>query len=142
MLAWIWAPGGLTYVNAGHNPPYLLRGGGDRVALGTSGIGIGLQRYPTFLEVAVDLRPGDRLFCFTDGVTEAIDRRDEIYDDDRLMRVLDTLPGHLSAEAVTSGVLEDVGRFTAGAESRDDITVLAARFGRFPPAPAERGRSN
>jgi sigma-B regulation protein RsbU (phosphoserine phosphatase) len=87
----------LTYTNAGHNPPVLLRAGGERQLLDTGGLLVGISATATYEEATLDLRPGDRLILYTDGVTEAARADGEMFGEDRLYAALAGLPASLDA---------------------------------------------
>ena len=72
------------------------------------------------------LDPGDILFLFTDGLSEARDGHDREYGTDRVARILRDNAG-LPARKLAAAVLSDVGSFTAGAPQYDDVTVLVVR---------------
>ena len=117
----------LRYCNAGHNPPYLLRlqGGHDR--LGLTGVPFGVDaELPCQIDEVV-LLPGDALFLFSDGITEAFDAADEEFGSARLEAALRAVRGGSAAELV-SGVLEATTVFADGADQSDDITCLALVF--------------
>lgn len=123
--------GQLRYVNAGHNPPYLLRAdGGVSVLPRTGGMAVAVSEGFPYRAGSVELGAGDQLFLYTDGVTEAFDPDGQEYGDQRLERTLRTLmaePGHAPAQ-IAAGVLADVHAFERGAPQADDITCVALRY--------------
>jgi phosphoserine phosphatase RsbU/P len=112
----------LTYVNAGHNRPMLLRSGGvDELA--RTGVAVGLLPGASYEEAQLTLEVGDLLFIFSDGVTEAMNERFEEFGEARLLEVLHAsrdLPAGQIVEAVTRAVTA----FTGEAPVSDDITML------------------
>ncbi|HEV2302181.1 MAG TPA: SpoIIE family protein phosphatase [Stellaceae bacterium] len=119
--------GRLRYCNAGHNPPYLLRGEGENEALPATGCPFGISTgLPHGIGETV-MRPGDALFLYTDGITEAFDTQGEEYGAARLESALEAARG-LGASGLVAHVLAGVARFAAGAEQSDDITALALRY--------------
>src|SRR5260370_34863304 len=78
------ASGVLRYCNAGHNPPYLLRAAGGRETLKATGIPFGVDGDLPYRIAETVLAPGDALFLFSDGITEAFDPGGEIFGDVRL----------------------------------------------------------
>jgi sigma-B regulation protein RsbU (phosphoserine phosphatase) len=120
--------GALSLASAGHEPPVLLRADGTRefVPVPTEGpLGVDVaQGYPAWRG---RLKPGDTLFTYTDGVTEAFDRDNHAYGTDRLLAALDPA---LDAEGQCRAVVRSVHRFADGAPQSDDITVLAIRYKR------------
>ena len=114
--------GELTYSNAGHNYPYILS---DKLtALNTeSGIIAGSFSDIEFPEYTVKMKAGDRLFLYTDGITEAENKEGKLFDDGRLEKVLSD---HIRSDAkgVLNAVTEEINSFTHGAEQSDDMTML------------------
>lgn len=125
------ASGALAYVNAGHNPTYLLTKDGELSPLEGAGIAVGFTAKAAYREHALTLSPGDRLFLYTDGVTEAFSTERELFGEERLEKVLRDGAALPLADWMDS-VLAAVDRFAAGAEPSDDITCLALGF---RPAP-------
>ena len=123
--------GHVRYVNAGHNPPYLLRGDGSVAPLArTGGVAVAVSEGFVYRHGSVDLQAGDQLFLYTDGVTEAFDTDGQEYGDARLAQALhaalaatDHAPAHIAAQ-----VLADVHAFERGAPQADDITCVALRY--------------
>jgi sigma-B regulation protein RsbU (phosphoserine phosphatase) len=122
------ASGTFTYVNAGHNPPLLF--GRDGVSpLDRGGVILGIM--PSFLpyEVgSIELRQGDLLVLYTDGVSEALNVEREEYGEERL-RALFESDRECSAAGAIERLREDVLAFTSGAPQSDDITILSLRRG-------------
>jgi sigma-B regulation protein RsbU (phosphoserine phosphatase) len=118
--------GGLAWVNAGHNAPFVLRGSGGVERLGSSGPPLGVLADAAYREERALLGPGDLLVVFTDGVTEAEDASEVEFGDARLEQMLRGSVA-LPANEVCRRVLDAVAEFEAGAEQHDDITVVAAR---------------
>jgi sigma-B regulation protein RsbU (phosphoserine phosphatase) len=75
----------------------------------------------------LELEPGDMLVLFSDGVSEAMNREEDFYGEERLLAALANASDATPAEAVTR-VLADVRAFTDGAKQSDDITILAVRY--------------
>jgi serine phosphatase RsbU (regulator of sigma subunit) len=116
------ATGAFHYVNAGHNPPFLLRPSGP-VRLGTTGIALGVVGNMAFESRGETLASGERLFLFTDGITEAFDAADREYGEDRLK---DFLVGHarLPSPELIESVRVDVLAFCGSTPPRDDMTMM------------------
>ncbi len=118
--------GALTYVNAGHNPPFLLPASGPTRRLEPNGMALGLLPDTPFAPDATVLGPGDHLFLYTDGLTEAANPADEEFGDDRLRTALESrrdAPGPKLIEEVIAEVL----RFCGPVKPRDDMTLLSLR---------------
>ena len=119
--------GELVYSNAGHNPPYVLRQGGAVESLGDRhGPLAGARRGIAYGESRGTLRPGDTLLAYTDGVTEAINARGELFSPPRLAALLETAPSP-SPRKLVDGIVEAVNAFAEAAEQADDITLLAVQ---------------
>jgi serine phosphatase RsbU (regulator of sigma subunit) len=118
--------GALTYVNAGHNPPFLLPASGPTRRLEPNGMALGLLADTPFTPDATVLGPGDHLFLYTDGLTEAANPADQEFGDDRLRIALESrreAPGPALIEEVIAEVL----RFCGPVKPRDDMTLLSLR---------------
>lgn len=118
----------IQYTNAGHNPPLLCRASSriDRLDV-RHGPVLGAVDDVRYGESVVQLEPGDVLLLFTDGVTEALDPREQLFTEARLRDTL-TNDGLASAEEAARAVVAAVESFAGGAEQADDITVLALRY--------------
>ena len=121
--------GRLVYTNAGHNPPLVRRSDGRVERLATRhGPVLGAIEAISFGESEAQLFAGDSLVMYTDGVSEALDRDDNLYGECRLHAVLNGAVG-VSAKELVSAVVADVDSFAKGAEQADDITLLAFQYG-------------
>jgi serine phosphatase RsbU (regulator of sigma subunit) len=116
--------GVLRYCNAGHNPPYLLRVAGGRETLPLTGIPFGIDEGHPYRIAEAVLRPGDALFLYSDGITEALSPTGEEFGTAGLEAALEEARGGAAARIV-GHVLDRTTRFAAGAEQSDDITSLA-----------------
>jgi sigma-B regulation protein RsbU (phosphoserine phosphatase) len=113
----------LTYTNAGHNPPLLMRKDGALERLEKGGLVLGIFPDSSFAQGEVDLAAGDRLLLFTDGVSEAENPDQQEFGEARLASALRTAPGE-SAEALQQYVMAEVTEFCAS-HFHDDASVLA-----------------
>ena len=117
----------LTYVNAGHNYPYLLHADGTIVRLDKGGMILGVMKSPfPYEQERVTLRPGDMLVLFTDGVSEAMSRDMEEFGEERLEAVVRAHSG-VTAQAVTVAIHHHVQEFTRGTAQSDDITMMIVK---------------
>jgi sigma-B regulation protein RsbU (phosphoserine phosphatase) len=117
--------GSFTYTNAGHLPPVLVRdGAGSR--LDVNGTVVGAFPFSVYGESRVDLRSGDLLVCFTDGVTEPENEYGEMFGEDRLTDLV-VRNAHRPETEIIDIVLESVRQWTASEELQDDMTMLLAR---------------
>lgn len=119
--------GEVTYANAGHNPPYVLRSQGylEPVAQ-TDGIALAVFEGMDFELGHLTLAPGDGLFMYTDGVTEAFNPDGEMFETDRLEALLTAHMGS-PVDDVPAAIQAAVKAFEAGGPQTDDITCLMAR---------------
>jgi sigma-B regulation protein RsbU (phosphoserine phosphatase) len=119
----------LSYLNAGHNPPVLLKRRGESYVverLGEGGTVIGLFEETDYPQGGQILEEGSLLVAFTDGVTEAMNREGEEWGEERL---IETVRGadQLPAAEIIHRIFGAVDSFRDGAEQRDDITLLVLR---------------
>ena len=120
--------GSVVYANAGHNPPCLMHADGRVEALpGTRGIALAVAEGFQFAEGLVTLAPGDGLFMFTDGITEASAPDDQLYGDARLMAVLADLRT-LPVREIPDRMVALIKQYESGLAQADDITCLMARW--------------
>jgi sigma-B regulation protein RsbU (phosphoserine phosphatase) len=120
------ATGHLAYVNAGHNPPIILRGGRESERLMCGGPVVGVFESIGFDEGSVELGGDAILVAFTDGVTEALDRAGEEFGEERLVAAVEAA-ADLGAEAIRDAVLERVAAWSAGTPQHDDLTLVIAK---------------
>ncbi|MDH3788296.1 MAG: SpoIIE family protein phosphatase [Xanthomonadales bacterium] len=124
--------GECRFTNAGHNPPYIRRRDGKLEILSQRhGPIIGAMEDLAYKESSVDLGMGDQLFIFTDGVTEAMDKEDNLFSEKRLEDHLESSMGS-SVEDLVSDTLLSVEKYADGAEQADDITMLACSLLKEP----------
>ncbi|HET9528810.1 MAG TPA: SpoIIE family protein phosphatase, partial [Blastocatellia bacterium] len=119
----------LTYVNAGHNAPTLLRKKGDEweiIRLDAGGAVVGLLRGFPYSQASVTLEPGDTLVAFTDGISEAMNPADEEWGEENLIETVKLCEG-LGASDTIGRIVEAADRFAAGAKQHDDMTLIVVR---------------
>lgn len=117
--------GMLHYVNAGHLPPVITRRGAPARKLLPTGPAIGLMKGASFQVDEAPLDPGDLLFVYTDGATEARDGSEGFFSEERLMQIVDAVPD--GATGLLRRVKDAVREFTREAPPWDDLTLLAIR---------------
>jgi sigma-B regulation protein RsbU (phosphoserine phosphatase) len=115
----------LTYTNAGHLPPLLVRRGEVR-ALDVNGMVVGAFPFANYDDSSLFLAPGDLLVCYTDGVVEPENEFGEMFGEQQLRDLL-VKSAHLEPEQILSNVLDAVQRHTGSPEMQDDLTMLIAR---------------
>jgi sigma-B regulation protein RsbU (phosphoserine phosphatase) len=120
------ASGRLVYSNAGHNAPLVVSADGAVARLEAGGLILGILEEAAYETGEVTLAPGDRLALFTDGVTEAMDERDEQWGEERLVELLRSGAG-LDSAALVGRIVEAVRRFEGDRGASDDVTLIVAR---------------
>jgi phosphoserine phosphatase RsbU/P len=124
--------GDLRFTNAGHNAPYHLNGNGPTPVTACKGRPLGVRDNSAYETGRLTLAPGEQIYLYTDGVTEAANRKDELFTEERLEAVLRDVAGH-PANAIIKAVADAVLSFAGGAPQSDDITALAMRRVSDPP---------
>ena len=120
--------GQLDYCNAGHNRPIVFSAHeGLRKAADGGGVIAGLYEGAKYDGGSLKLEPGDGLLLYTDGVTEAFDAADAMFDDHRLETAL-AATAHAPVDEIVKGLVRDVKAFVGSAPQSDDITVMAVRY--------------
>ncbi len=116
--------GKLTFVNAGHNPPVIIRKDNkpEFIKQHSGFVLAGMEGFK-YKEEEITLNKGDEMFFYTDGVTEATDTHNELFGEDRLLECLDKCKGKVLADQLLD-VKTDIDRFVKGAEQFDDITMM------------------
>ncbi len=120
--------GVFRYSNGGHNPPRLVRSDSRVEALpATQNLVLGVAPGHQYRNAEVRLAPGDTLFLYTDGITEAQNTHEEEFGEERLDVKLASL-GQVSTRDIVAAVVDEVRTFTGEAPQSDDITCIALRF--------------
>ncbi len=120
--------GELIYTNAGHNAPLLLRSDGTAEYFPESNSTIvGIDEEARYHESTIMLSPGEIIFLYTDGITEASSSSEELFSDERLEREISTFPKG-SMELLVKSMQERMEHFSDGVPQTDDITMLALRY--------------
>ncbi|MDH5467146.1 MAG: SpoIIE family protein phosphatase [Candidatus Aminicenantes bacterium] len=120
--------GEVLYSSAGHNPPLFLCRDKEAEYLGTpGGIAVGALEGLSFKTERLVLHPGECLFMYTDGVTEAANLRDELFSEKKLRDDLSPLRDRPIKDIVSS-LMEKIEDFSQGAPQADDITVMILKY--------------
>jgi len=120
--------GEMSYVNAGHNPPLLKRKDGRYEWLKSRpGFVLAGMESVRYRESSIRLEDGDRLFLYTDGVTEATNAQQELFGEERLQDALNN-QGDSSIRELLISVKEQIDGFVGEAEQFDDITMLGIEY--------------
>jgi sigma-B regulation protein RsbU (phosphoserine phosphatase) len=123
------AAGMLEFVRASHPPPLLLRRGEVSELYSGGSFPVGLIEQATFKAATIQLEPDDTLLLYSDGVTEALDRDQNMFGAERLKEALGR-QDDLALGSLQAGILGAVERFAGGASQSDDITLLVVRYRR------------
>jgi serine phosphatase RsbU (regulator of sigma subunit)/pSer/pThr/pTyr-binding forkhead associated (FHA) protein len=133
------ASGRLDYVNAGHNPPILVRAEGTVEKLAAGGLVLGIFESVIYEGGAVVMEPGDMLVIYSDGVTETWDPDGEEFGEDKLV-ALAVEDRAKSADDLQNAILCEIERFEQGARATDDRTLLVLKREAHARAAARCGR--
>lgn len=119
----------ITYSNAGHFEQFFIRDENTKILTGlqSGNRPLGVIRDEKFNEKTISYKSSDALFMYTDGITEAINSREEQYGDDRLKTILEE-KRNMSAADMIKQVIDHVALFTGDTEQFDDMTMMAVRF--------------
>ena len=116
----------LTYTNAGHNFPFLLARDGNLRKLEKGGIILGMLDSFVYEEETVQLNPHDLMLLYTDGLTEAMNQRDEMFEEERLLRLLKDNQ-EISAEKLSQKIVDSVLSFQGNLPQGDDMTLVLVK---------------
>ncbi|HMN25907.1 MAG TPA: PP2C family protein-serine/threonine phosphatase, partial [Ignavibacteriaceae bacterium] len=115
-----------NYVNAGHNPPLLIRNS-KITKLEIGGMILGVMKTITpYKSESIQLQKDDVLVLFTDGISEAMNKKSEEFSDEALEKLSLEMAG-ASAETILKRIQSEVQSFTSGATQSDDITLLVVK---------------
>ncbi len=120
------ATGNFQYVNAGHNPPYLVHASGEIEQLSVGGLLLGMFPEATYESATLKLQAGDVLVLYSDGVTEARNDDDDEYGEERLTAFLAKNRG-LDPEKLVESLIRTVNEFSKDGKPGDDVTVSVIR---------------
>ncbi|MBZ5619302.1 MAG: SpoIIE family protein phosphatase [Acidobacteriia bacterium] len=119
--------GRISYTNAAHCPPLLVRANGEQCSLDATGMPVGLMESAEFPVAEQRLFPGDKVVIYSDGVTEAQNTAAEFFGKKRLREIVASHAKE-SSTAIHDAIQEAVAAFTEGAAQSDDVTVLVLEF--------------
>jgi sigma-B regulation protein RsbU (phosphoserine phosphatase) len=116
----------LTYVNAGHNAPILRHTNGAIETLEVGGVPLGIRSNASYETASLELKPGDALIFFTDGVVEAFNESGEEFGNERWLSTIRNLPDW-DAQQTLQFLMKHVDEFVGATRQSDDITCLVFR---------------
>ena len=119
--------GSFEYVNAGHVPPLVRRSVGELESLASQNLPVGLFAEAEYQSARTVLSTSDWIVIYTDGVSEATNKRNELFDEHRLRRIVEEFLGQ-TVEEMADAIREGVRAFTEGAPQSDDITTLIIQY--------------
>lgn len=126
------ATGEVAFCNGGHNRPYIVRPQGRSDMLtGQDGLMLGLLEHWDYQATQISLAPGEGLMLYTDGVTEAMNRDNEQFGEERVAASLHKLAGAPLTEMI-AGIVNEINAFVDGAPQADDLTILTLRYAGAP----------
>ena len=117
----------LTYVNAGHNPPIVLRKEtGEIEELALTGVAIGAMEDAEYTQESIPLAKGDVVVLYTDGITEAVNDKEEMFDVPRLIETI-RKNGNSSSQEIVNEIISAVFSFSGSEPQYDDITLMVVK---------------
>lgn len=129
--------GKVEYSNAGHNPPVIIRRGGNPEYLPTQGsLAVGSFEDSSYVAETLNLGTGDTIILYSDGVTEAMNKDGALFSEERLLESLRTL-NEQHPDELLKRILADVHGHADGAPQSDDITILAMQYKGLPEGGAD-----
>jgi sigma-B regulation protein RsbU (phosphoserine phosphatase) len=121
----------LTYVNAGHNPPAVLRraegGNVEVIRLEAGGPVVGLLEHPRYEQRQLQMLAGDVLLAYTDGISEAMDPTDEEWGEEKMIAAAVAVMGQPS-DAIMQRLFQEADKFANGAPQHDDMTLMVLKL--------------
>ena len=121
--------GKLTLVNCGHNPPLIKRKNGEYEYLYlNSNIALGVIDDTEFDIFETQLGEGDMIFTYTDGITEALNDKDELFGENRLLNCLNNIKDEQDTKNILNSIKNDINSYTNSAPQSDDITMLVFKY--------------
>ena len=120
--------GDVVLTNAGHNPPFkVCKNGGTEWIKYRNGPALGIKATAKYTEESIKLDPGDMFVVYSDGVTEAMNREDEMFGEDRLIDLFKQ-DGEINASSAIRSIADAVEAFEMGTHQSDDVTVIAVAY--------------
>ena len=120
--------GKLTTASAGHEYPMINTGGKYELFKDKHGLAIGAMEFAKYKNTEIQLKKGDSIFVYTDGVAEATDANNELFGTERTVDALNAIPDDASQKEVLSGVRAAVDAFVKEAPQFDDLTMLGLKY--------------
>lgn len=118
--------GEMRFINAGHNPPLILKKNGKIERLESSGLCLGMFPSSSYEVNAITVEPGDMALLFTDGITESRNKKNDEFSEERLISLIKKKP-KLSAQKLLDKIHDEVRQFTSGTDQMDDMTLVVIK---------------
>jgi sigma-B regulation protein RsbU (phosphoserine phosphatase) len=119
--------GRFEYVNAGHVPPLLRRKSGALEGLGSANFPVGMFVEAEYQSARINLDTGDFLVIYTDGVSEACNLQNDLFEEARLREIVEKFSGE-NVQELADSIREGMKAFTQGAPQSDDVTILVIQY--------------
>jgi serine phosphatase RsbU (regulator of sigma subunit) len=115
----------LTYCNAGHNPPYLIKNSDNELvlSLNRTGIAMGIEENSTWASETISIDPGDILILYTDGIPDAQDEDGDFFNNEAIIEISRQNAGRFAHE-IQKAIIDEVQNFSGDAPQSDDITLM------------------
>lgn len=121
--------GKLSLINCGHNPPLIKRKNGEYEYLRlNSNIVLGVIDDAEFEIYETQFNEGDIIFTYTDGITEALNDKEELFGESRLLTCLNNIKDEKDTKNILNSIKQDINEFTNSAPQSDDITMLIFKY--------------
>ncbi len=120
--------GEVCYANAGHNYPFVFKPGKEATRLGGGGVALGCMKGTCYTEGRLTMAPGDILLLYSDGITEAVDKNENLFGEERLAEVV-TGNREATAEHLIEKIVEAVRLHSDESAQMDDMTAVVVRRG-------------
>ncbi|MCC7431740.1 SpoIIE family protein phosphatase [bacterium] len=113
----------IEYVNAGHNPPFLLKANNEILELSIGGPILSIVKTMTYQSAKITLEKGDLLFCYTDGVSEAENKTEDLFGEEKLKEFL-LASRNFSAKEIGEKLVDELVCFSESKSFSDDVTMI------------------
>jgi sigma-B regulation protein RsbU (phosphoserine phosphatase) len=117
----------ITYTNAGHNTPILIKADGSVQKLAGGGMVLGFLANEIYTQKSMPFKKGDTLICYTDGISEAMDLNDIEFGEERFLQVL-RKNIELKSYDLKKIILEEIRQFTKRDDFIDDLTIIVVKY--------------
>ena len=120
--------GKLTWANAGHEYPMMNVNGKYELLMDKHGVALGILKNLKYKNNEMTLKSGDSIFVYTDGVAEATNSKEELFETDRTLEVLNSLSPDITQKEVLLNVRNAIDKFVKNAPQFDDLTMVGFKY--------------